>query len=117
MTLDYSGPVPPLGRLAADPNARRLSTDVFGRSYSGVALDVAEPAVAAMSIRTILHYIPSVSEKFRYSPDDTLTECLGVLGVAGRVGSNRWLGHLLAVPPEPHAPFARPWLWRDALDA
>ena len=62
-----------LGTLAADPNAWRLFTDVFGSYYPGVPLDGAAPEAAAMSVATMLEYIPGVSNEFRTDLVNALT--------------------------------------------
>ena len=53
-----------LGEVAADPNAWRLFTDVFGRHFPGVPLDGTAPEAAAMSIATLLDYIPGATAEF-----------------------------------------------------
>lgn len=54
-----------LGEIAADPNAWRLFTDAFGRHVPGVPLDGDDPGAAALSIRTLLDYIPGASEELK----------------------------------------------------
>lgn len=54
-----------LGDIAADPNAWRLFTDAFGRHVPGVPLDGNDPGASALSIRTLLDYIPGASEELK----------------------------------------------------
>jgi alpha-L-rhamnosidase len=54
-----------LSEVAADPNAWRLFTDAFGRHVPGVPLDGNAPEAAALSIRTLLDYIPGASEELK----------------------------------------------------
>ncbi|MBD8100858.1 alpha-L-rhamnosidase [Plantibacter sp. CFBP 8775] len=54
-----------LGDIAADPNAWRLFTDAFGRHVPGVPLDGDDPGASALSIRTLLDYIPGASEELK----------------------------------------------------
>jgi alpha-L-rhamnosidase len=51
--------------VADDPAAWRLFTDAFASHYPGVPLDANAPEAAAMSIRTLLEYIPGASDEFR----------------------------------------------------
>ena len=51
-----------LSEIAADPNAWRLFTDAFGRHVPGVPLDGNGPEATALTVRTLLDYIPGASE-------------------------------------------------------
>ncbi|QHC65670.1 family 78 glycoside hydrolase catalytic domain [Rathayibacter sp. VKM Ac-2759] len=62
-----------LGAVAADPAAWRRFTDVFARYYPGVPLDGRAPEAAVMPIRTLLDYIPGVSDEFRSDLGHALT--------------------------------------------
>jgi len=63
----------PLGRIAADPAAWRRFTDVFARYYPGVPLDGHAPEAAGMPVRTLLDYLPGVSDEFRADLTTSLT--------------------------------------------
>ena len=51
-----------LSEIAADPNAWRLFTAAFGRHVPGVPLDGNGPEAAALTVRSLLDYIPGASE-------------------------------------------------------
>jgi alpha-L-rhamnosidase len=48
--------------IAADPNAWRMFIDAFDSHYPGVPLDGTSPEAAAMSVRTLLDYLPGASQ-------------------------------------------------------
>ncbi|MFG6403098.1 glycoside hydrolase family 78 protein [Microbacterium sp. P04] len=66
-----------LAAVASDPNAWRLFTDAFGKHYPGVPLDGAAPEAAAMSIRTMLDYVPGASDEFRADLSTALATASG----------------------------------------
>ena len=58
--------------VAEDPAAWRLFSNTFASHYPGVPLDGKDPEAAAMSIRTLLEYIPGASDQFRSDLSESL---------------------------------------------
>lgn len=54
-----------LREVADDPAAWRRFTETFAAHYPGVPLDGRAPEAAAMSVRTMLEYVPGASEQLR----------------------------------------------------
>lgn len=61
-----------LREVADDPMAWRLFIETFSSHYPGVPLDGKDPEAAAMSIRTLLEYIPGASDQFRTELSESL---------------------------------------------
>ncbi|NQX17359.1 alpha-L-rhamnosidase [Rathayibacter sp. VKM Ac-2857] len=62
-----------LGQIAGDAEAWRRFTEVFTRSFPGVPLDGRAPEAAGMPVRTLLDYLPGVSDEFRADLTTSLT--------------------------------------------
>ena len=54
-----------LRQVADDPAGWRRFTEAFARHYPGVPLDGTGPEAAAMSVRTMLDYVPGASDQLR----------------------------------------------------
>ena len=62
-----------LKAVADDPAAWRRFTEVFGRHFPGVPLDAQAPEAAAMTIATLLEYIPGASPELARELEASLT--------------------------------------------
>ncbi|CDK00352.1 MULTISPECIES: alpha-L-rhamnosidase [Microbacterium] len=63
-----------LREVSDDPAAWRRFTDVFGTHFPGVPLDAKAPEAAAMTIATLLEYIPGASDALRAELERSLTQ-------------------------------------------
>lgn len=59
--------------VANNAQAWRLFTDAFAKHYPGVPLDGTAPEAAAMSIRTMLDFVPGASPEFRADIAESLS--------------------------------------------
>jgi alpha-L-rhamnosidase len=59
--------------IAGDPNAWRLFMNAFAAHYPGIPIDGNAPEAAAMSVRTMLEFIPGVSDTIRSDLTRALT--------------------------------------------
>ncbi|PPF37944.1 alpha-L-rhamnosidase [Rathayibacter sp. AY1A3] len=62
-----------LGQIAGDAAAWRRFSEVFTRYFPGVPLDGRAPEAAGMPVRTLLDYLPGVSDEFRADLTTSLT--------------------------------------------
>ena len=60
LTLDST-----LRQVADDPAGWQRFTEAFARHYPGVPLDGTDPEAAAMTVRTMLDYVPGASDELR----------------------------------------------------